>query len=472
MRALLLHLTGPLRGLTLAYAGPRISVGSAAESAVRLEGAAAVRPRHAEIEFVEEGCSFYLRALDGQVFVNRQEVEEIVLADGDLVEFGVDGPRARFRIQVEPGRVCKPVRAMLRDASDVAQASGLGGFTRSLVRDLLRHATWQLKVGVPAIVLAVFAVAFWFGWLGGGRAVGRYADEVAALRRQVDTLRELSVREVEALRADLATRSAQLDELVAANAAFADVHDRLALGVCLLHGRYGFELPGAAGDLLRDPTGEVVVVEYTGTGFLVREDGVILTNRHIVRPWEYDASVERLVDAGLEPRLLTLTATFPGRSPIAVDQDTVRVRGDKIDVAGARVAVVDAPVIGLSELDPVELRGARVLVVGYPTGVRALLAKATDAVVEEALDGDPELGEIIARLAKRGAVSPTITAGRLGDVREDKLVYDAETTSGGSGGPVFARDGRAIGVNFAILREFGGSNFGVPIRFAADVMPD
>jgi S1-C subfamily serine protease len=38
--------------------------------------------------------------------------------------------------------------------------------------------------------------------------------------------------------------------------------------------------------------------------------------------------------------------------------------------------------------------------------------------------------------------------------------------SGGSGGPLFNRDGKVIGVNFATPGDFGGSNLAVPVRYA------
>jgi S1-C subfamily serine protease len=35
------------------------------------------------------------------------------------------------------------------------------------------------------------------------------------------------------------------------------------------------------------------------------------------------------------------------------------------------------------------------------------------------------------------------------------IVYDAQTTSGGSRGPLFNHQGQVIGINFAVVRDFG-----------------
>ena len=55
-------------------------------------------------------------------------------------------------------------------------------------------------------------------------------------------------------------------------------------------------------------------------------------------------------------------------------------------------------------------------------------------------------------------------------VLPDKIVFDAQTTSGGSGGPLFNEQGKVIGVTYAILSGFGGSNFGIPIRFSEPLL--
>jgi serine protease Do len=77
---------------------------------------------------------------------------------------------------------------------------------------------------------------------------------------------------------------------------------------------------------------------------------------------------------------------------------------------------------------------------------------------------------VIDEVAKRNLIRPLVTQGHIGDVLVDRIVYDAQTTSGGSGGPLINHDGQVIGVTFAVVRDFGGSNFGVPIRFAQPML--
>src|SRR5260370_13015282 len=72
----------------------------------------------------------------------------------------------------------------------------------------------------------------------------------------------------------------------------------------------------------------------------------------------------------------------------------------------------------------------------------------------------------MSQLAAQKLIRPTTTQGHIVDVLQDKIVYDAATTSGGSGGPLFNRSGKVIGVDFAVLKGFGGSNLAEPVRYA------
>jgi S1-C subfamily serine protease len=104
---------------------------------------------------------------------------------------------------------------------------------------------------------------------------------------------------------------------------------------------------------------------------------------------------------------------------------------------------------------------------GYATGLSAILARADEGTVKDILKvsgGNPTI--VIDEVAKHDLIRPLVTQGHIGDVLADRIVYDAQTTSGGSGGPLINQEGQVIGVTFAVVRGFGGSNFGVPIRFA------
>jgi S1-C subfamily serine protease len=74
------------------------------------------------------------------------------------------------------------------------------------------------------------------------------------------------------------------------------------------------------------------------------------------------------------------------------------------------------------------------------------------------------------RLARTDRISPLASRGIVGQSSRDAVVYDAETTMGGSGGPVLSLKGEVLAVNAAILPEFGGSNLGVPARRAVELL--
>jgi len=63
-------------------------------------------------------------------------------------------------------------------------------------------------------------------------------------------------------------------------------------------------------------------------------------------------------------------------------------------------------------------------------------------------------------------VHPLMTQGNITDLDARRIVYDARTGEGGSGGPLFGPSGRVIGITFAIFTENTASNFAVPIHYA------
>ena len=83
------------------------------------------------------------------------------------------------------------------------------------------------------------------------------------------------------------------------------------------------------------------------------------------------------------------------------------------------------------------MSGEPVVLMGYPTGIDAVLARANDSTCGKLPPPVMEISnQVVTELAKRNLIHPVITQGHLGDVLQDKIIYDAQTTSGGSGGPL------------------------------------
>ena len=256
-------------------------------------------------------------------------------------------------------------------------------------------------------------------------------------------------------------------------------------GVAFLEGAYGFE--DASGRPVRHPgkgqealgktgpttggTGEILVAPYSGTGFLVRRDGLILTNRHVAEPWWTEKETAQLAQKGFRPRLIALRAYFPAVD-VPFDLRVVNV-SEKADVALVKASLGDQvlPVLELEKRRSTAASGQPIVLLGYPTGLDALLARLHEPIADavEAAAGD-DLEKTSRELARRGMIRPLATQGHLSDVLPHRLVYDAQTTVGGSGGPIFNAAGKVIGVNFAVLTEFSGASFGVPISFGVELL--
>jgi S1-C subfamily serine protease len=216
-----------------------------------------------------------------------------------------------------------------------------------------------------------------------------------------------------------------------------------------------------------DGSGPPLQVDAFGTGFLVAHDGRLLTNHHVAEPWWGDEELKQLLDRGATAFAASYTAYFPGTSQgIAAKLD--RISPDA-DLATLRLQTSAPPHTVLLEIDDrseASVSGDPVVLIGYPTGIEGILARAGSDVTNKVAENAHEVTQVVAQLAAQHLIRPTTTQGHIGDVLKDKIVYDAATTSGGSGGPLFNRDGKVIGVNFAILNGFGGSNLAVPVRYA------
>ena len=218
-------------------------------------------------------------------------------------------------------------------------------------------------------------------------------------------------------------------------------------------------------------TGPPLQLDVFGTGFLVARDGRLLTNHHVVEPWWGNEELKQLLDKGATAFASSYTAYFPGTSQgIAAKLDRISPHAD---LAVLKLRTPAPPHTTLLELDDrsgATVTGDPVVLIGYPTGIEGILARAGSDVTRKVAENAHEVTQIVSQMASQHLIRPTTTQGHIGDVLKDKIVYDAATTSGGSGGPLFNRNGKVIGVNFAILHDFGGSNLAVPVRCADELL--
>ena len=218
-------------------------------------------------------------------------------------------------------------------------------------------------------------------------------------------------------------------------------------------------------------SGPLLKVQYTASGFLVHRQGYILTNKHVTQPWEISSEYHHVLLAGYQGRLCIFRAYFPDcKFPVDLQ---VRLISENQDVALLKAEFVDGhvPVLPCATEQDSLKAGQSVIVLGYPTGFDMLLARLGQDQLGEVLGtGGVCLDTMAQNLSERGLIEPIGTRGMCGRVNLDKIVYDAQTAIGGSGGPVIGPNGKVVGINTALLRGFSGTNFGIPIESGLELL--
>jgi S1-C subfamily serine protease len=247
--------------------------------------------------------------------------------------------------------------------------------------------------------------------------------------------------------------TAELEELRQQQGMPASVLNRYRNSVGYIYGVYRVGFPN------QPPS---IRARAAGTGFLVG-DGLVATNRHVAEPWYGDSDSEALIQHGASTKLESLVVFFPGSptpvklSPASVSKtsDLAILRAENLDL------VRNLAVLPLAET--ASSAGQMVTLIGYPMGVSGMVAKSPNDVFERLGYRRDDISAA-SELAKLSLIRPSVTFGHLGDVVGEKLIYDAPTAHGGSGGPVFNAKGEVIGVNFAYMDGFSGATLGVSVE--------
>jgi S1-C subfamily serine protease len=247
--------------------------------------------------------------------------------------------------------------------------------------------------------------------------------------------------------------SAEVDELQQEQAMPTFVLNRYRNSIGYIYGVYQVGFPNQRPSLR---------ARVSGTGFLAGH-GLLATNRHVAEPWYGDSESEELIHRGATATIENLVVFFPGSptpvnlAPASVSKtsDLAILRADDSDILRG------LPILPLAKSPSTP--GEHVTVIGYPMGIAGMVAKSPTNIYERLAYRHNDISAA-SELAALSLIRPSATWGHLGDVVGDKLIYDAPTAHGGSGGPVFNAKGEVIGVNSAYMDGFSGGTLGVSVE--------
>jgi len=174
-----------------------------------------------------------------------------------------------------------------------------------------------------------------------------------------------------------------------------------------------------------------------GTGFIISEDGMILTNRHVVQDEEADYTI--LTNNGKKFPALVLA-----RDPIQ-DLAVLKIDMDKIISEQDDFSQEHFPIVKLGDSSNLQI-GQTVIAIGNALG------EFRNTISVGVISG---LGR-------------TITASGEGIIEtlEDVIQTDAAINRGNSGGPLLNLKGEIIGVNVAMAQDAQNIGFSIPINKA------
>jgi serine protease Do len=177
------------------------------------------------------------------------------------------------------------------------------------------------------------------------------------------------------------------------------------------------------------------VVPGLGSGFVIRADGVILTNAHVV------SGAERVSVAMRD------ATTYPA-TIVGVDEAN--------DLAVLKIEARDLPTVRLGSSESL-LVGEWAIAIGNPFGF--LIGNSEPSVTAGVIS----------------ATGRNLVTGGQGGATIDMIQTDAAINPGNSGGPLVNAAGEVIGVNSSIFSPSGGSvglGFAIPIDRARHVAED
>lgn len=174
---------------------------------------------------------------------------------------------------------------------------------------------------------------------------------------------------------------------------------------------------------------------YDGSGFVVSGTGLMLTNRHVIRP---DTTVATTIYVTMSDHKNMFQADLVMIAPPGAP-----------DVALIRIRNYKGPVVAKVDWNGTHaIQGEGAALIGFPAGYD----NAVDPVTK--------------------VVQSAMTAGIFAKIAPDRIQYSGLSVKGSSGSPLFNGAGEVVGIHFAGLVEGPGLGTAIPMGRVLPLIPD
>ena len=410
-----------------------------------------VSAKHAEMRVLETRATIHDLGSTNGTFVNGQRVDgERALFEGDLIAFGLNGPKVEFH-RVASGEVAPPPPTAVARASgptppdtnpSPAARNTPRRDTTARIAEAVEHETGKLRqmvLGLGALVIVGVGGAWWMGHRDSTKAQA----QVNALLHRNDSLSAALEKTI----GSMGGRVAGLDSALQASKSAEEqlkqrIRSEMSKGASANVGDLTSQLDaqtvrqralaGAAQvdyQAIAEKNHKAIVfiaVEFSngtvvsGSGFNIAPNGMVVTNRHVVQD-EQGQPAKRV------------SVIFDGtkgawkKSRVVKVSQTDELAFIKIEEGGGY------PTVQIAKGAPAV--GAPLAIIGYPLGTSTA-----------GMGGDINTLQ----------PSSTLGVGTVAKALPDTLQLDAYAAQGSSGSAVFDATGNVVGVVFGGPREAAG----------------
>jgi serine protease Do len=424
MQAIFIHQSGGKQGERDRFERFPVRIGRSSSNDLVLTGNdTRASSRHAEVYF--DGVDFQIKDLGSTngTFLNGIRIRQARLRQGDIVEFGLGGPKLQFDSD-------KPEAAEIRttDMNPISSPppqlhnhnlseKSVKEFGRDTVQVMLNRAVdlssrrWKIALALSmGALVATIAIALFV----------QFYQKRTAKR---DTVTSAAPKVL----------------------SFSEIASQNQRSIVLIYNR--FELLDKNGNLIQEQISN-------GSGFVATRDGEIVTNRHVIEPWQFKSSLKLppgfTSASGVTGRIKQLGVFFA--NDLLDPEHMYKVKdfelSDEADVAVLRIKPPRdlQPVMNVNDNMQALNQGDEIAVLAFPLGL--------------------ELNE----LTQDKTAKSSLTRGIISKIPDNKkqIQLDVAAYEGSSGGPIFNSMGQVIGLLTSGPNDT--LNFATPIRYATKLL--